>query len=130
MNILVNLGTLLTAVALFQLKHFVCDFVLQTKYQVEKKRIYGHPGGILHAGLHALFSIPALLFLALAPMMVAAFVVAEFLVHYHVDWAKAQIDERAGWTSDKQAYWIIFGLDQFIHQVTYVVMIAIVYCGV
>ena len=46
---------------LFEAKHFLCDFVLQSAYQYRNKGIYGHPGGILHAGLHGLGSLPAVL---------------------------------------------------------------------
>ena len=43
----------LIVVALLLAKHFICDFVLQTPYQIRNKSIYGHPGGLLHAGIHA-----------------------------------------------------------------------------
>ena len=39
--------------ALLLVKHFVCDFVVQTPYQIMNKGRYGHPGGLLHAGIHA-----------------------------------------------------------------------------
>jgi hypothetical protein len=34
-------------------KHAVADFYLQTAYQYSNKGKYGHPGGIIHAGIHA-----------------------------------------------------------------------------
>ena len=43
----------------FEAKHFICDFVIQTEWQVRTKGIYGHPGGAVHAGLHAVASLPA-----------------------------------------------------------------------
>ena len=44
----------------FQVKHLLCDFVLQTKFQVANKGFYGRIGGLLHAGCHALFTVPVL----------------------------------------------------------------------
>lgn len=107
----------------FQAKHFICDFVLQTYSLIQKKGIYLHPAGLLHAGLHAVGSIPALLVLTRAPLPVAALALAEFVVHYHVDWMKAQIDARWNLSNESTIYWVIFGADQLIHQATYIGMI-------
>ena len=114
----------LWALLALQVKHFLCDFVLQTAYQVRTKGIYGHVGGFIHAGLHATLTIPALLILGLSLKSIAIVVVLEFLIHYHTDWSKAQIDERYQWGFSDQRYWILFGADQLIHQLTY---LAIVY---
>jgi len=58
---------LLASLALFEVKHFLCDFVLQTAYLYRHKGIYGHPAGFIHAGLHALNSLPAMLLIGSAP---------------------------------------------------------------
>jgi len=50
---------ILTVLLILQIKHFFCDFVLQTPYQFLNKGIYGHPGGFIHAGLHASTSMIA-----------------------------------------------------------------------
>jgi hypothetical protein len=109
----------LWALVAFQLKHFLCDFVLQTQRQAQTKGIYGHLGGIEHAGLHAVTSLPALLILTNAPALIAAVMVGEFVVHYHIDWSKVRVDASRGWTDNTSAYWIVFGLDQLLHQLTY-----------
>jgi hypothetical protein len=114
----------LWALLALQIKHFLCDFVLQTEYQVRTKAIYGHAGGFIHSGLHALLTIPALLILGASPTAIAIIVVAEFVIHYHTDWSKAHIDQTYQWGFSDQRYWILFGLDQLIHQLTY---LAIVY---
>lgn len=49
-----------------------------------------------------------------------AIVVGEFLVHYHVDWTKANVMRRAGYTSDQSQFWWAIGADQLIHHLTYV----------
>ena len=113
----------LLALVAFELKHFFCDFAVQTLRQVQEKGVYGRRGGIEHAGLHAITSIPPLLILTRAPQVIAAFVAGEFVLHYHVDWAKAQIDRVFKLTVADQAYWAIFGLDQLIHQLTYFAMV-------
>ncbi len=114
---------IVAALVLFQIKHFLCDFVFQTQSQVRAKGIYGNIGGLAHAGLHALASLPALLVLSRSPGAIGAVVAAEFLLHYHVDWSKARLDTVKGWTDQDQQYWIVFGLDQLIHQLTYAAII-------
>lgn len=48
------MNDIILMIALLFTKHFIIDFPLQTKYQWSNKGIYGHPGGILHAGLHGI----------------------------------------------------------------------------
>jgi hypothetical protein len=110
----------------FEVKHLLCDFVLQSKYQVNNKGFYGRPGGLLHAGLHCLFTIPVLLILTHSLAIITAVVICEILVHYHVDWIKARTERLRKWTASDHIYWTAFGTDQFIHQVTYIVIVAIV----
>lgn len=115
----------LLALAVFQLKHFACDFALQTPRQIQAKAFYGRRGGLEHAGLHAVASIPALLVLTQAVGVIAIMVIAEFVVHYHVDFAKARVDKSAGFAETSRAYWVVFGLDQLVHQMTYLVIVAL-----
>jgi hypothetical protein len=109
----------------FQVKHLLCDFVLQTKFQVANKGFYGHFGGILHAGCHALFTIPVLLILTRSIPVIASVIVCEFVVHYHVDWFKARTEMLRNWVVTDDIYWMAFGVDQFLHQTTYIVIVAL-----
>jgi hypothetical protein len=114
-----SLQTALWALLAFQLKHYLCDFMLQSGYQVRTKGIYGHPGGFIHSGLHVLASIPALMILGADARAIAIVIAAEFAIHYHTDWTKSAIDQRTQWGFDDQRHWMVFGLDQLIHQLTY-----------
>jgi hypothetical protein len=109
---------------LFQFKHYLFDFLFQTGYQLRNKRTYGHPGGLLHAGLHALGSIPALYVLHAPVWLIAALILGEFAVHYHVDWLKEQVLRATGWTSKDFGFWQALGIDQMLHHLTYVAMLA------
>src|SRR5258706_6464374 len=90
---------------LFEVKHFVYDFVLQTAYQYRNKGIYGHPAGFVHAGLHAAGSLPAVLILTETAWLAAAVLSADFLVHYHTDWLKKQITKRKATTAQEGPCW-------------------------
>jgi hypothetical protein len=107
-------------------KHSIGDYVLQTSYQYLNKGIYGHPGGLLHSSLQALLTLPV--FLVLPPSSAAlgaAIIVGEFVVHYHLDWTKEQLVKRYELTQTDQRFWILFGIDQLAHMLTYVAIIAI-----
>ncbi|MGE0830283.1 MAG: DUF3307 domain-containing protein [Hyphomonadaceae bacterium] len=110
---------LLGLAALF-IKHFLVDFVLQNGYQLRNKGTYGHPGGLLHSGLHALFSVAALLLFTSSASVIGAVCVVEFVLHYHMDWAKDHLVRHYGWKISDRAYWHAFGFDQLIHALTYV----------
>lgn len=116
---------ILVAVAVLMAKHMVADFYLQTSYQYLNKGIYGHPGGLIHAGIHV--ALTPLVYLVLAPagLLLALLIAAgEFAVHYHVDWLKEQINRRKGWTVSDRNFWSLLGTDQFVHGLTYLAIVA------
>ncbi len=113
-----------------QAKHFLFDFVFQSAWQIRNKGRYGHPGGLVHAGLHALGTLAvglvAAFFGALSLLAAVLMAVAELLVHYHIDWAKSQISRRLSLTPDRRGFWIALGVDQAAHQATYFGLVAAV----
>jgi len=109
--------------ALFGFKHFIVDFLLQRKYQYSNKGTYGHPGGLLHAGLHGLGTVVALWLFADMPW-IFMMVLFDMIVHYHIDWAKTNINSHYGWTATThEEFWWLLGLDQLLHWITYVLII-------
>jgi hypothetical protein len=109
----------------FEAKHFICDFVIQTGYQVRTKGIYGHPGGFIHSGLHAIASLPAIMVWAPSWKLAGMIVAGEFLIHYHMDWTKENVGRRKKWTPNQGIYWTLLGVDQFVHQLTYIAILAL-----
>ena len=121
-------GLLLTMLVLFQIKHLLADFMLQSMWIVRTKGIYGHPGGLIHAGLHGGLSLPALAVPVLAQTGLGwgwalALCLAEVIVHYHVDWSKEQLNRHTESIPKDRLFWVLFGMDQCIHQLTYLAMI-------
>jgi Protein of unknown function (DUF3307) len=115
----------LAAIAVLMFKHAVADFYLQTPYQYLNKGTYGHPGGFLHAGIHA--ALTPFVYLILVPsslLLVLGITLAEFAVHYHVDWFKEQVMQRNGWTTTDRGFWCALGTDQLVHGLTYLAIVA------
>ena len=123
-----QLALLFWSLVLFAVKHALCEFVLQTAAQRRSTAIYGSRGGLIHAGLHGIASLPAILLLDHS-VLVPAIVAGEFVVHYHVDWLKMAIIRARGLGPDDRMYWIVFGADQFLHQMTYVIILALLARG-
>ena len=119
----------LVALLILQFKHFIADFVLQTPYQFLNKGKYGHPGGAIHAGIHALGSTLAFLVIRPSLALGAAIVIGEFIAHYHIDWLKERTVKVNQWVFPQSEFWWTFGADQALHQVTYVVIVAVLAWG-
>ena len=116
----------LAAVAVLMFKHAVADFYLQNAYQYLNKGTYGHPGGFIHAGIHV--ALTPLVYLVLLPgslLMAGAIVLSEFVLHYHIDWAKEQITRRNSWTPQNSGFWHALGTDQLLHGLTYLAIVAV-----
>jgi len=110
---------LLLVLAILATKHLAFDFFLQTLSLIRNKRIYGHPGGLMHAAGHAAGT--CLAFVAITPSLAVGIgiVLAEFVVHYHIDWAKEVIGDRMKMQPQQKIFWVAFGIDQWLHQLTY-----------
>ena len=106
-------------------KHFIVDFPLQGPFQYKNKGTYGHAGGVLHASLHGLATM--LCFWWYAPLACVWLGLADAVAHYHIDWAKMNLNKRLGYgpTTHEQFWWLL-GLDQYLHAVTYVGLVCLV----
>jgi len=113
--------------ALFGIKHFVCDFWLQFPYMLKDKGTYGAEGGLDHATLHTIGTL-VVLYIVL-PWSTAAHIAAvalaflDGIIHYHVDWVKTNLTK--GYTPADRKFWILMGADQGLHYLTYIGIIAI-----
>ena len=109
-------------------KHFVVDFPLQWEYQWRNKGRYGHPGGLIHAGLHGIGTYLCFIFCCywIGIDLAVFFAVCDAVIHYHIDWAKMKVNARFGWQPESSAkFWWLLGLDQYLHALTYITMIGL-----
>lgn len=112
-------AALLAVLVVLQVKHFICDYPLQTAYQLRNKGTYGHPGGIIHALIHMAGTAFAFLVVTPTPALGAGLLIAEGLIHYHVDWTKENLNRRLGYTTQSNGFWWAIGADQLAHHLTY-----------
>ncbi len=118
---------ILLLLVLLQTKHLIVDWIWQPPYEFLNKGTYGHWGGIRHAGKNAIGT--GLCFLLFVPWSVAfVLALADFVIHYHIDWAKVNINRDAGWGPlTHKEFWWLTGADQYLHQVTYILLIFIAF---
>ena len=115
----------LILIALLFTKHFVVDFPLQKPYQYLNKGTYGHLGGIIHAWMHCVGTF--FCFVWYAPEAAGYLAFADMVIHYHIDWAKMNLNAKMGWgPNTHEQFWWLLGLDQFLHALTYIGMVALV----
>ena len=113
---------LLWLLAGFQVKHVLGDYVLQNAYVLNNRRIWGHPGGVIHVAMHAALTLPLLLVAGVHGPLFFAILLGEALFHYHLDWAKDNILHRNDWGPTDRQYWWLAGFDQMLHQLSYLVI--------
>ena len=119
------MNTTLLLITLLFTKHFIVDFPLQNKFQWSNKGTYLHLGGILHSGLHGLGTY--FCFVWFAPLAAIYLSIIDFVLHYHIDWAKMNLNSKMGWgPNTHEQFWWLLGLDQFLHALTYVGLVYLV----
>jgi hypothetical protein len=118
--------TILFLFTLLILKHFLADFVFQTNTMVMEKGTYGARGGIQHSAIHAVLTglVFYAVFIDFFSIVLIAFI--DGVVHYHIDWAKMNINKNKNLTPADEAFWFWLGLDQLMHYLTYIGLIALV----
>jgi hypothetical protein len=135
-------GNIFAAFGLFFLKHFIMDFPLQRwPWMFQNKGTWGHPGGIVHAGLHAIATFGVLIFLTtftmygsgvqhmaaikMAWLIALLLSLTEGFVHYLIDFAKMNLNRVMGWHPNTEWFWHLLGLDQLLHYMTYLLVLYI-----
>lgn len=105
---------------LFQVKHFLADFVFQNVYMLRKGSPtwdFVIPLGI-HSGVHALMTLAIVLFVRPELWYLA---VLDFIIHFFTDRLKAGPRYFGRYDNlNSKAYWVLFGADQMVHHLTHV----------
>lgn len=107
---------------LLQLKHLFADFYLQTPRMLRGRSVYLHMGRVQHAGVHSIGSLAVMVLVGVPINLALLVALVEWVVHFHIDWAKGRWSDHTGHGPDQAGYWRAFGFDQALHHWTYLVM--------
>lgn len=110
---------MLTVMVLFFTKHFVVDFLAQSKWMAFNKHNPLHPGGYVHAGLHG--AATAFILHSFPNFWVVALM--EAAAHYLIDCGKMNVCSAMNWHPKTSAFWYALGLDQYLHYLTYALIL-------
>ncbi|SMO88232.1 DUF3307 domain-containing protein [Ruegeria faecimaris] len=118
-----TLGTVLLMLCLLQIKHMFADFYLQTPKMLSGRGEYFHWGRAQHAAVHVIGSV--LVFLVFGTPLPFIVIIAglEWIVHFNIDFAKASYSDKKQLMPTQAAFWRAAGLDQCMHNLTYVAMV-------
>ncbi len=121
--------------ALFQIKHFICDYPLQTEYMLGKMKATGWIQPlIIHSQVHAIGTYLLVLIFGLAidmefiEVFTLAYIltVADFTLHFCIDRIKASPNLLGRFKTDQPYFWWALGADQMAHHLINYVFIYII----
>ncbi|MBN2572599.1 MAG: DUF3307 domain-containing protein [Ignavibacteriales bacterium] len=124
-----EMGYLILTLVLLNFCHFIGDFShLNTNWMIKAKKI-GKPlfPLLCHAGVHAiLFFITILILFNFDMAFYAASI--QLVSHFIIDFLKGKLGYWFSYiqNSENRSYWLIFGFDQFLHQLVIVGIIAVI----
>ncbi|MEP2642807.1 DUF3307 domain-containing protein [Roseobacter sp.] len=117
-------GAILILLCFLQFKHMLADYFFQTRFMLEGRGArYLHAGTFVHAGVHAAGSFAAFSLIGVPPRLTVPLVLAEWAVHFHIDWLKGRYTIARSLTPVDAGFWRLSGFDQALHHLTYLGMI-------
>lgn len=109
-----------------QAKHFVADYLLQSRWMIAGKASFAKPGGYAHVAVHMLGSLLVLVLAGVSAAMIAVLIITEAIAHYMIDYVKARWSVARPSDPARKSYWAAHGADQLMHQLTYALMLFLV----
>lgn len=116
-------STVLILFCMLQIKHMFADYFLQTPRMLAGRASFLHLGRAQHAAVHAIGSAIAFAVIGALWGFILAICATEWAVHFVIDWAKARHSVANDLGPTDARYWRAAGLDQALHQFTYIAMV-------
>jgi len=110
----------------FQVKHFLCDYPLQTQFMLEKSKLHDWVLPLQqHCMVHATGTMIVLfLFADVKYLFLYAFI--DFFLHFSMDRIKASPNMLGKFKPDNKYFWWALGGDQSFHHLTHYLIIYMV----
>lgn len=107
---------------LLQLKHFICDYPLQTQFMLGKAGATNWFEPLLaHSAVHALGTF--LVFIYFSLPLAILFAIVDLVLHFIVDRIKASPTMGGRWNPSQPYFWWALGFDQMAHHVINIVFV-------
>ncbi len=105
--------------------HYLADFCLTMPVMIRAKADGRKLWPILlHAAIHAVLMGLCLMVYGLGWQLLLVLMMTELVSHFVIDVSKTQISIRFPYCSDNRhkPYWMLYGLDQLLHQIIVIVI--------
>jgi len=114
----------LALITLLMVKHVIADYFMQFRWMTKHKSEYGHWKGMAHSEFHGLLT-----WVVLSPfvgwILALGLALLDTFVHYHVDYVKSNFWKSKNLGPTDKLYWATHGVDQLLHFLTYVAIVAL-----
>ena len=108
---------------IYQVKHFLCDYPLQTQWMLEKAK---ETGWVMPMFAHALVhSLSTMMIVAVFNINLWWLAVVDFVIHFTMDRTKASPSMLNRFGLDNKFFWWSLGFDQMVHHLTHYFIIYI-----
>jgi len=101
----------------FQLKHFLADYIFQTRYMLGKmqREVWFYPL-FSHVVVHAVFTLTIVFFVNFSLWWLA---LVDLVVHFTMDRIKASPSMLNRFELTNKYFWWSLGIDQMVHHLTH-----------
>ncbi len=111
---------------LFEIKHFVCDYPLQTSFMLKKAQKNGWALPLaLHCAVHGSFAFLISIFFTTVNVALLIFIL-DFVIHFAMDRVKASPNMLGKYHISEAKFWSALGFDQAVHHLTNFLLIWII----
>ena len=111
-----------------QIKHFVCDYPLQSQFMLQKANKDNWVMPLLsHSLVHSIGTFLVFMFFDLKIALILS--IMDFILHFVVDRIKASPNIGNRWSMDKPQFWWALGLDQMAHHLINILFVIILIKG-
>lgn len=121
---------LFTLLILFQIKHFLCDYPLQTTYMLGKFKDKGWEIPLLaHSSVHGIFTCGIAYYFTGSVLLSFCLMMLDVLLHTFMDRIKASPRLLGKYKTADKKFWWSLGIDQMFHHLTHYVIIYFIIIG-
>ena len=108
---------------IYQLKHFLCDYPLQTQYMLGKFKPHAWVWPLAaHAGVHAAGTLLVTAVFGPALALAIGLAALDLIAHFTIDRIKVL---KGSYPQTDKRFWWALGADQMAHHLTHYLIIAI-----
>lgn len=112
--------TLVLMLIAFQLKHFICDYLLQIQYMLGKMKENGWVLPLAsHALVHALGTAGLIWYFTQELWLTVGLAILDFILHFVIDRIKASPKLLGRFNPQQSRFWWVLGLDQMMHHLVH-----------